>query len=207
MLVLTWHSIQGGEVSCSDSGGIPMEYKIKRGLTGTATVHISCPKCRDAVNFDLTDAGSVIPCPNCGSGIRVPGEAEKRADEEEAQRRSLERQEKTRASAQEQRTRQAAQREKDAEHLEKQGAKAITKSRLDLYRHETDRFRSVGIIFVCLGFVIFVVCAVLDPERNLAGLFVGAALFFAGTILGAIAAVGREVHKWGEALYEKRPHE
>lgn len=57
-----------------------MEYKIKRSLTGAQSIHLTCPKCHEAVIFDLEDAGSVLPCPACAAGIRVPGEAEKQAE-------------------------------------------------------------------------------------------------------------------------------
>jgi uncharacterized Zn finger protein (UPF0148 family) len=61
-----------------------VDYKIKRSLTGSPSIHLSCPKCKDAVVFDLNDAGNILPCPVCGVVIRVPGESEKHA---EAQRK------------------------------------------------------------------------------------------------------------------------
>jgi uncharacterized Zn finger protein (UPF0148 family) len=61
-----------------------VDYKIKRSLTGSPSIHLSCPKCKEAVVFDLDDAGNILPCPVCGVVIRVPGESEKHA---EAQRK------------------------------------------------------------------------------------------------------------------------
>ncbi len=61
-----------------------MDYKVKRSLTGSPSIHLSCPKCNEAVVFDLEDAGNILPCPACAVGVRVPGESEKQA---EAQKR------------------------------------------------------------------------------------------------------------------------
>ncbi|MBX3382840.1 MAG: hypothetical protein KF864_04960 [Phycisphaeraceae bacterium] len=59
-----------------------MEYKIKRSLTGSQSIHLTCPICKEPVVFDLNDAGTASPCPVCAVSIRVPGEAEKNTEAE-----------------------------------------------------------------------------------------------------------------------------
>lgn len=95
-----------------------MDYKLKRSLTGSQSIHLACPKCKEPVVFDLSDAGGVSPCPVCGVGIRVPGEAEKNAELErkrEVKADARRREEAKRAEAEAQQAAEAKRREAASE--------------------------------------------------------------------------------------------
>lgn len=78
------------------------EYQVKRGLSGKH-VHYECPGCDLGLDSPLNDAGKTDTCPECGQEFIVPGEDERRNEEEAAHQR----QEMRRAGQAVQRSRRA----------------------------------------------------------------------------------------------------
>lgn len=57
-----------------------MAVSFTKNLLGKTIVRFDCPKCKTRMRSPLTDAGKSDRCPECGVGLKIPGEDRLRAE-------------------------------------------------------------------------------------------------------------------------------
>jgi uncharacterized Zn finger protein (UPF0148 family) len=142
-------------------------YTIKRNaLTGSQRVHFSCPTCKTAVIFDLSDAGIPLPCPSCKVILSVPGERENRAAIEERKRTAqAEAEADAQAQAQKERERiagETSKRQRDIAERREREAERQREQDVRTRRQATYGMRTFGLLLGLVGTYLYYVAATMN---------------------------------------------
>jgi predicted phage tail protein len=177
-----------------------MDYLVKKGLGGKLRVHYVCPGCAVSLNSPLHEAGKPERCPTCNAGFRVPGTAEREADEarlaEEEQNRLAQAKIKEREAARLAADRAAKQAEAERIHA------AAMQSQAEARRADNRKIGvSVGgVICIVIGVVVLIIAFGMDTtvrdvhnigllNRQLMLFILGAVLLLIGFILDAANSI------------------
>lgn len=155
------------------------------------TVRFPCDGCRSQLTCPITDAGTLQLCPDCGTSVRVPGDAELASARSEDESMAVAA--KNRAVAEI----EAARRDTAMASAAVVSTSRNRERNARLTPH-TSGLGWIGLVFLTIGVGLLVVGISVGQSVAVGGM----AIVFAGLIFLGIARLGAEVNRWGNAIVD-----